>query len=215
MADKTIGGLTPADTLDGTELVHIEQGGNSRGGMLANVAALSSTKGQHTIWLPAGGLVPNETNGVELDTSETSTNDVMVDGLLFDAATSESAQAAIQMPKGWDGSAIVAQFIWTHPATTTNFGVMWGIAAVALADGDALDSAFGTAVEVSDTGGTTDDCYISPESGAVTVAGSPGAEELVIFKVYRDPADGSDTMAVDAKLLGVKIHYTTDAETDG
>lgn len=215
MADKTIPELTDAATLDGTETLHVVQSANSREASTANIAALSSTKGQHTIWLPAGAMIPATTNGGELETSESTTNKVMMDGLLFDAATSESAQAAVQMPKSWDESTIVAQFVWTHPATTTNFGVTWGIQARAFGNSDALDAAFGTAVEVSDTGGTTNDVFISPETGAVTVGGTPGAEELVIFKFYRDPADGGDTMAVDAKLLGVKIHYTTNAETDG
>ena len=48
----------------------------------------------------------------------------------------------------------------------------------------------------------------------MTVAGSPGAEELVVFEVYRDPADAGDTMAVDAYLIGVKLHYTTSAVND-
>jgi len=48
----------------------------------------------------------------------------------------------------------------------------------------------------------------------MTVAGSPGAEELVVFQVTRVVGDGGDTMAVDAKLLGIKLHYTTDAEKD-
>lgn len=176
--------------------------------------AAGHSLGQHTIWVPAGAMTPTETNGAEAETSELATNDVMAAGLLFDAATRENAQFAIQMPKSWDGGDIIAQFIWTHPATTTNFGATWGIEAVAFADGDAMDSAFGTAQETTDTGGTTNDCYISPETGAMTVGGSPGAEELSAFQVYRDVADGGDTMAVDAKLLGVKLHYTTDAATD-
>lgn len=214
MADKTIADLDPADPLDGTEKVHGDQGGNSRRFTTDEIAALSSTKGQHTIWLQAGAFVPTETNGAELETTETATNGVMLDGLLFDAATRENAQFSVLMPKSWDAGGLIAEFVWTHPATTTNFGVTWGLEAVAFADDDALDTAFGTAVEVSDTGGTTEDFYKSPETGALTVAGSPGAEELVVFQIYRDPTDGSDTMAVDAKLLGVKLHYTTNAETD-
>ena len=66
-----------------------------------------------------------------------------------------------------------------------------------------------------DTGGTTDDLYISPESSAHTVQGTPGAEEFVVFEIFRDVSDAGDTMAVDARLHGVKLHYTTDAVTDG
>jgi hypothetical protein len=170
--------------------------------------------GQQTIWLPAAAMVARTTNGAASGSLETGTNDVMAKYLAFDSTTSEGAQFAIQMPLSWNEGTIVAQFVWTHPATVTNFGVRWGIRAVAFANDDALDTAFGTEQEVTDTGGTTSDVYVSPETSAMTVAGTPGAEELVVFEVYRDPADGNDTMAVDAYLLGVKIHYTTDAARD-
>lgn len=180
----------------------------------ATVAHTSDVVGQQTIWVPATAMTPRTTNGASSGSMESTTNDVMTKYLAFDSATSEGAQVMVQMPKSWNEGTIVAQFVWTHPATTTNFGVKWGIRAVAFANDDALDTAFGTEQEVADTGGTTSDVYISDETSAMTVAGSPGAEELVCFEVYRDPADGSDTMAVDAYLIGVKIHYTTDAAKD-
>ena len=75
--------------------------------------------------------------------------------------------------------------------------------------------AYGTAVTVTDAGiGTAEDQHISSESGAVTVAGSPAAGELSYFQVFRDANDGSDTFSADAKLLGVKIFFTTDAAND-
>jgi hypothetical protein len=107
-----------------------------------------------------------------------------------------------------------AQFVWSHDTTTTNFGVVWGIEAVAFNDGDAFDTAFGTAVTVADTGGTTDAIYRSAEATGLTVAGTPAAEEYVVFRVKRVVSDGSDNMAVDARLHGVKLHYIIDAARD-
>lgn len=188
------------------------------GGTGASTAATARANleidGQQTIWVPAAAMTPRTTNGAASGSLETATNDVMAKYLAFDSTTSEGAQFAVQMPKSWNEGTIVAQFVWMHPSTATNFGVRWGIRAVAFANDDALDTAFGTEQEVTDTGGTTSDIYISDETAAMTVAGSPTAEELVVFEVYRDPADGGDTMAVDAYLLGVKIHYTTDAARD-
>lgn len=177
-------------------------------------AAAADIVGQQTIWVPAQAMVPRTTNGAAAAVLELATNDVMISYLAFDSTTSEGAQFAIQMPKGWDEGTIIAQFIWTHPATTTNFGVRWGLRATAHADSGAMDAAFGTAQEVTDTGGTTNDCWISPETAAITIAGAPTPEEYCIFEVRRMPADAADTMAVDAYLLGVKIHYTTDAAKD-
>jgi len=170
--------------------------------------------GQQTVWLPAGAMTARTTSGAASGSVETTTNKVMIETLDFDSAADEFAQFAIQMPKGWDEGTILFQPIWSHAATTTNFGVAWGLQAVALANDDALDTAFGTGIVVTDTGGTTDDLYIAAESAAVTVAGSPGAEEWVVFQIYRDVSDAADDMAIDARLHGIKIHYTTDAATD-
>lgn len=177
-------------------------------------AGTASPIGQHTIWIPASAMIPATTSGMAPGTAETSTNKVMVKTLDADASAEEFAQFMIQMPKSWDEGTLIVQYVWTHGATTTNFGVAFGIEAVAFADDDALDTAWGTEVVVTDTGGTTDDVYITAESSAVTVAGSPSAEELVAFRITRVVANGSDTLAVDAKLIGCKVHYTTDAGSD-
>ena len=154
------------------------------------------------------------TNGAASNTAETSTNQVMIRTLNFDTTTQEFAQFAIQMPKSWNEGTLICQFIWSHAATTTNFDVVWQIQAVAFANDDALDTAFGSAVTVADTGGTTNDIYITAETAAMTVAGTPGAEEYVVFQVARVPANPSDTLAIDARLHGVKIHYTIDTAKD-
>ena len=178
------------------------------------VPATADIVGQQTIWVPAGAMTARTTNGAAAGSFETATNDVMLKYFAFDATTKEGVQFGIQMPKSWDEGTIIAQFVWTHPATTVNFGVSWELAAVAFANDDAADTAFGTLQEIDDTGGTTYDIYITDETPAITVAGTPGAEEFVMFQVTRDPADTGDTLAVDAWLLGVKIHYTIDAAKD-
>lgn len=169
--------------------------------------------GQQTIWIPAGAMTPTTTNGAAATTEELATNDVMLSYLAYDDSTRENACFAIQMPKGWDEGTLVPQFVWKCGVTSGN--CIWGVEAVAFADDDVLDTAFGTAVEVTDAAASAaDDCIISSEGSALTVAGTPGAEEYVVFKVYRDAADGSDTLSGDAELLGVKIHYTTNTNTD-
>ena len=118
------------------------------------------------------------------------------------------------MPKSWNEGTILAEFVWTHPATTTNFGVNWNLQAYAFSDGDNISAAFGTAQNVDDTGGNTSYCYISANTPAITIGGTPAESDWVIFQAYRDPAAAGDTMAVDAYLLGVRIIYTTDAAND-
>ena len=170
--------------------------------------------GQQTIWIPAVAMYTPTTNGAAAGSIELPTNDVQLKTLDFDTTTQEFAQFAIQMPKSWDLSTLVARFVWSHASTTTNFGVAWQIQAYAFADNTALDTAFGTAVVVTDTGGTTNNLYLSPETGNITVGGTPSPEEHVIFRVARVPANAGDTMAIDARLHGVRIHYTTNAASD-
>lgn len=173
-----------------------------------------SPLGQQTIWVPAVAMYGRLTNAAASGTLETSTNRVMIRTLDFDTTTIEYAQFAIQMPKGWNEGTLICQFVWSHAATTTNFGVVWAIQAVAFADNNAVDAAFGTAQGVADTGGTANTIYITTETSPMTVAGAPGPEEYVVFQVWRNTADANDTMAIDARLHGVKIHYTIDAAKD-
>lgn len=172
------------------------------------------TTGLHTIWVPATAMYPCTTNGAAIGSVETSTNKVMLKTLDFDATTAEYAQFAICMPKSWNLGTVSATFVWSHAATATNFGVTWGIQAVALSNDDAADAAFGTAIYIDDTGGTTNDIYMSSTTASVTIAGTPAAKDYVIFQVLRNPADTDDTMAVDARLHGITLYHTTNASTD-
>jgi hypothetical protein len=172
------------------------------------------TSAIQTIWVPASAMTPNTTNGAVRSDIETTTNDIMLPVLSYDAATQKSAQFQVRMPKGWDEGTVTLEFVWTHPATTTNFNVVWGCKAVALSNGAALDTAPGTAVTVTDTGGTTDYLYVSDATSAMTIGNTPIAEDWVAFVVYRDAAAGGDTLAVDARLLGVTVNYTIDTLSD-
>jgi len=178
-------------------------------------AATPTSVGRHAIWIVAGSMSPSATGGcAPLATIASGANLPDIQSLDFDAATEEYAQFRIRMPKSWDEGTITFVPAWSHPATTTNFVVIWGLQAVAVSNDDTIAVAFGTAQTSTDTGGTTDDLYVGPESSAITVGGSPAAEDVVCFRVFRKAADGSDTLAVDARLIGVTVYITTDAGTD-
>ena len=170
--------------------------------------------GVHSIPIPATGMYTTSTNGAAACSAETSSNAVMIKTFDFDASSDEYVQFQVPMPKSWNEGTVTAKFYWSHAATSSNFGVTWGIQGVAFGNDAALDAAFGTGVVVDDTGGTTNDLYVTAATSAVTVAGSAAAEDLVIFRVYRDVSDSNDDMAIDARLHGVKLDITTDAGTD-
>lgn len=185
------------------------------GGVHGSAGSPSGTAGKHAIYIAAGSITPSASGGcASLATIASAANQPDIQTLDFDATTQEYAQFGIVMPKSWNEGTITFKAHWSHASTTTNFGVVWDLQAVAVGDDDAIAAAFGTAQTSSDTGGTTNDLYNSPESSAITVAGSPGAEEMVFFRLSRVTGDGGDTMAIDARLHGVTVYITTDADTD-
>lgn len=188
--------------------------GEESGGAIRKFDATKIGAGAKTIWIPAGAMAARTTNGCAQNTVEMTTNKQMVKTCDYDTTTQEFAQFSIQMPKSWDEGTLTAKFSWSHAATVTNFGVVWAMECYAYSDDDAIDQAWGTAQQVADTGGTTDDLYRTSATPALTVGGSPAAEDVVYCQVKRVPSDGSDTMSVDARLHGVMVTYTTDVNTD-
>lgn len=170
--------------------------------------------GKQPIYIPAAAMVSRTTNGAASGTAEMSTNKQMLKTLDFDTTTQEFAQFSIRMPKAWNESTITFIPVWSHAATTTNFGVVWALEAVAISNDDTLDASWGTAGTSTDTGGTTNDLYEGPESSAITIGGTPAEGDTVYFQVKRNVSDGSDTMAVDARLHGILLYITTNAATD-
>jgi hypothetical protein len=130
----------------------------------------------------------------------------------FDASTAEYAQFSVRMPKSWNRGTVSAYFLWSNASGTGT--VVWGAQGVAISDDDVLDVAFGTAQTVTDGVTAAGDLMQSAETSAITIAGTPAAADWVVFQFYRDAASGSDTLAVDARLHGVVVIYTTDAAND-
>lgn len=184
------------------------------GSKTADFAVTAIGQGKQTIYVPASAMVAATTNGAASGTQESTTNKVMQKTLNFDPTTQQFAQFAIAFPKQWNLGTVTFTAYWSHPATSTNFGVVWALQGIAVSNAETFDTAFGTEQTSTDTGGNTDYVYVSPESSAITIGGTPAAEDIVYFRVKRVPADGSDTMAVAARLIGIKLYLTTNAVTD-
>jgi hypothetical protein len=173
----------------------------------------AAAQGKQTIWVPASAIFPR-TGAQPCGESETvtATNKIVRKTKDFDSgATNEFGQFSIAFPKSWNKSTLTAQFYWLGGAAGN---VIWGIQAVAISNDDPIDVAFGSAVEVTDAFIASTDLHITAETGAITVAGAPANDDEVIFQVYRNSASASDTMTGDARLVGVKLFYTTNAKND-
>jgi hypothetical protein len=162
--------------------------------------------GATNLWIPASAWIPRTTGGCGVDSREIgATNRANVDELLFDTATEEFAQALVVMPNNYNNSTLTARFYWT--AASGSGGVAWGLSGRAYGDDDALDQASGTRIVVTDTFITANDVHVTSATSAVTINGTPAANKAINFQISREVGNGSDTLAVDARLLGVEIIF--------
>ena len=156
-------------------------------------------------------MIPNTTNGPAPGLSESGTNKVMLATLDFDATIIEAAQIAIPMPRSWNEGTVQIQFVWTAAGGGS---AVWGCQALALSDDDVLDAAFGIVQTVTDAVTAVGDMMQSAFTAPLTIAGSPAPEDIVVFRVFRDAAQSVDTLIADARLVAVRIRYTSEAEND-
>jgi hypothetical protein len=170
--------------------------------------------GKHTIWVPANAMTPTASNGCSiLTTVETTSGRPDMNVLDFDKDSDEHAQFSVAFPKSWNLGTVTFQVFWSGMANTN--GVSWGLQGVAVGNDNTIDVAYGSAVVVDDSSlGAVEEICVSPESGAITIAGSPADDELTFFRIFRDVSDGNDDMAGDARLHGIKVFFTTDASND-
>ena len=170
--------------------------------------------GKQTIWIPSNAMTPTTSNGcAAVAAVETTAGRPDMYVLDFDNSADENAQFSVAFPKSWNLGTITYQVFWSGLAATT--GVSWFLQGVGMGDNTTIDVAYGTAIGVDDDAqGAVEELLVSAESTAVTIAGTPADNDLTYFRIYRDVSAGNDDMAGDARLHGVKIHFTTDALND-
>lgn len=163
--------------------------------------------GKRSVTFYAKDMVARTTNGAAaLAATELVTNRVMVQSLDFDQTLDEFAQFTWWPEKSWDRGTVTAVISWTAAAGAGD--VVWTLAGLARSNDDPLDTAFGTAVSVTDTLLATNDEHHTAETGSITIGGVPAEDDRIIFQVSRDADAVGDTLTADAKLLAVKIIYT-------
>mgnify|MGYP003648673181 CR=1 FL=1 len=221
-AGNVIIGSINADSATGDKQLIIADGtdgsvawikGDSSGNILNGSTAINIA-GKQTIWIPAQAMFGTTTNGADAQAVETTATRPELKVLDFDAGTAEYAQFSIAMPKSWNLSTVTYQVFWS-PSNTNTGNCIFGLQGLACTEGDTADAVFGTAVEVTDAGiATIEDVQMTAVSSAVTIAGTPADDDIIFFQLYRDAADGSDTFTGDARVMGIKLFYTTDAAND-
>ena len=175
-------------------------------GVAAKVAGLE------TIYVPATAMYPNTTSGCADIAQVELSNGPELKCLDFDPSSDENAQFTVCFPKSWNEGTITFQAFWTVTGTDTGT-VAWGLSGVSIADDASVNTAFGTNVVATAKAfsGTSNDMTVSAVSGAVTVA-SAAVDTQTYFQIMRDVS--ADSQAGDARLLGIKLFFTTDAKND-
>lgn len=155
-------------------------------------------------------MFPATTSGAAFAQAETSTNKVNYRVYDFDTAADEYVHFGIASPLNWNAGTVTAKFYWT--AASGSGTVCWAIQGMSFANDDALDQAYGTAQSTTDTLITAADVHVTSATSAMTIGGTPTAGDWIQFRIYRDVSE--DDLGVDARLLGVRIEFTTDAHSD-
>jgi len=203
-------------TGDSILLGDVNDSGNTKRDTVAGIIDLvhGSTVGVQTIWIPALAMRPTDSNGCAAITSvETTAGRPDMHVLDFDKDADEAAQFQVCFPKSYGLGTVTFQVWWAGLAATT--GVAWGLQGVGVPDNSTIDVAYGTAIVVTDDAqGAVEEVLVTAESGAVTIAGTVADNDICFFRIFRDVSDGNDDLAGDARLLGIKLFFTTDAEND-
>jgi len=183
-------------------------------GVLQGAGSALKIAGLETMWVPSSAMYGATTNPAEAVQVETTATRPDMKVLDFDASTDEFAQFSVAFPKSWNEGTVTYQVYWT-PSNTDTGDCIFGLQGVAIGDDDTIDVVYGTAIDITDAGiGTVEDQQVSAVSSAITIAGSPAVDQQTYFQLYRDANAGGDTFTGDARVLGIKIFYTTDAAND-
>ena len=200
-------GTTPAIAIDENAVVNFTN---------TPTVATAATKfaGKESIWVPAGAMYPSTTNPCS-DLTQVETTALRPDLKVLDFATGadDFAQFSVAFPKSWNEGTVTFQPFWTVTGTNTGT-VAWALSGIAVTNDATINTAFGTAAVTTALAhsGTSNDLMVSVESGAITIAGSPSTDDVCFFQISRDVS--ADNQSGAARLIGLKVFFTTDAGND-
>lgn len=191
---------------------------NSNTGIVANSSGVfNMAVGKQSMYIPVGAMTPrSSSNCGPFTTTNGAANQPDIDYMAFDGTTTKFARFQAIMPKSWNEGSITAKFAYRRASGTGAADVIWGIRGVAVANNATPVVGFGSNATVTHAASTTTANFnLTGETSACTIAGSPTAENLLFFEVFRDSDSVNDTLnAVDALLTGVMLFYTTNAFED-
>ncbi len=142
---------------------------------------------------------PTTLPGVGACVTGSNTQKLVID--FADGADTLSIQKELKLPSDFTG-AIDANIKWY--TTATSGAVVWQVATACVADAATGDPSFNTASTIASTAQGTTNQYNTATISGITQTGC-AANRMLYLKVFRDPTNGSDTLAATARLVGVEL----------
>ena len=211
-SSATVLSIGATDEIDLTATAIDINGTADISGALTNATAAVKVAGTETIYVPAAAMYPNTTAGSSVLTQVELSNGPELSVLDFAADADDHAQFSVIFPKSWNEGTVTFQAYFTVTGTNTGT-VAWGLSGVSIADNASANTAFGTNVVATAKAhsGTSNDLDVANVSGAVTISNA-AADTYTFFQIMRDVSADSQTGV--ARLMGIKLFFTTDAKND-
>lgn len=173
-----------------------------------------SAKPRKRIFFSPTAGTPTTTGGAaDAAKYQTSANLINTYWVSFDASTVEKWQTTFTLPENYDGGTFTAAVEWTGLNDPTNNGVVWGVKGMCVDNDDPIDTAFGSAVTVTDTTIASYDLHRTAETSAITFGGTPAGGDRCWLEVSRDAVAAGDTVSTDVNFMGAWITYAVDARS--
>jgi hypothetical protein len=173
-------------------------------GSLADSAVQPGDLTPEPSWIPAAAMAPAVTNGALANSREVGGVRIL-DSWDFITAATRTVTVQWGAPKLWTGTTVACRLMWSSGSGTSGQFARWGVAAVALQDGDSENVAYGTAQTVDDALGSVDTWRVTDATPTITVAGATTTDRVVSFRIQR--IGGSDDLPGSCRLLGIYVDW--------
>lgn len=158
----------------------------------------------HRLFIPATAFYPTSENVYPKPDSLDNSNDRFIHEILAfkDSGTRIGAVATFMVPKNYVGTPNVV-IHWKSTATSGD--VVWDADTKAVADGESLDPSTDDDAQTVTTA-TPGTARLRKDS-TLTLTGTYVADDEVLLAIYRDGAQGADTLAAEALFEGASFEY--------
>lgn len=120
----------------------------------------------------------------------------------FADTETQTVQDHITLPASWSGN-VDLDIYWRANVADNAKAVVWQVATACVADGEVGDPSWNAAQKITSNAKAVANQWVRATQTAVTTTGCAASEEFM-FKVFRDPTDGSDNLGATAEMISLR-----------